>query len=63
MLVLSRKAGESVVIDSATHVVVIAVKGRYVQLGFEAPRGLKIVREEILNRPPRGETQKADERL
>ena len=38
MLVLSRKKGESIVIDRAVKVQVIEVNGRVVRLGIEAPK-------------------------
>lgn len=54
MLVLTRKPGERIVIGGCITVKVIAVRGDRVQLGFEAPSGVPIVREEILLRdsPP-----------
>ena len=51
MLVLSRKKNQGVTIDNGVRVSVVAINGRYVKLGFEAPRGLRIVRDELLGRP------------
>jgi carbon storage regulator CsrA len=47
MLVLSRKAGESVVAGTLT-LKVLAVHGDQVRLGFEAPNDLRILRMELI---------------
>ena len=49
MLVLRRKVGESVVIGGNIQVVVLAVEGDRVKIGFQAPLGVNIVREELLS--------------
>ncbi len=48
MLVLTRKPGERVLIGDDIVVVVLDVHGDSIRLGFEAPRGVKIQREEVL---------------
>jgi carbon storage regulator len=48
MLVLTRKIGELVRIGDAITVRVLAVRNRQVSLGFVAPSGVKIYREEVL---------------
>jgi len=48
MLVLTRKPGERVLIGDDIVVVVLDVRGDGIRLGFEAPRGVKIQREEVL---------------
>jgi len=50
MLVLSRTVDEAVVVDGPVRVVVVAVRGRSVRLGFEAAADVKIDREERLRR-------------
>ena len=50
MLVLSRKKGESIVIDRAVKVQVIEVNGRVVRLGIEAPREIPVYRSELYER-------------
>lgn len=50
MLILTRKSGESVLIGDGVRVTVVAIKGRQVQLGVEAPKELMIYREEIYER-------------
>ena len=47
MLVLTRKLGESVVIDGAIKIVVVQIKGKQVRLGIQAPKETKVHREEI----------------
>ncbi len=50
MLVLSRKKGDSIVIDGGIKVTVVEVKGTTVRLGIEAPQDVAIVRSELLTR-------------
>ncbi len=47
MLVLTRKAGESVVLGNSIRVTVIELSSGTVRLGFEAPSDVSIYREEI----------------
>ncbi|MEE8483786.1 MAG: carbon storage regulator CsrA [Nitrospinota bacterium] len=47
MLILTRKAGESINIGDDIKVSIMEVKGRSVRLGIEAPRSMAIHREEI----------------
>lgn len=47
MLILSRKAGETVVIDGRIRVKVVRVEGDVVKLGIEAPAEVPVHRQEI----------------
>ena len=47
MLVLSRKSGERVLVAEDIEVVVLAIEGKRVKLGFTAPRYVPIIRAEI----------------
>jgi carbon storage regulator len=47
MLVLSRRAGEEVVIGDLIRLTVVEIRGRQVRLGFTAPRDINIRREEL----------------
>jgi carbon storage regulator len=47
MLVLSRKAGERVLVGEDIEVVVLGIEGDRVKLGFVAPRYVPICRAEI----------------
>jgi carbon storage regulator len=48
MLVLSRRAGESVVLGEDITVTVLEVRGDVVRIGIDAPRSLKVHRSELL---------------
>lgn len=48
MLILSRKPGDSVVIEGGIRVVVLACDRRGVRLGIEAPAEVSILRGEIV---------------
>ena len=50
MLLLARKAGQSVVIDGNIRVTVDRIRGRVVRLKVEAPREIRVDREEVWNR-------------
>ncbi|MFZ1933758.1 MAG: carbon storage regulator [Thermoguttaceae bacterium] len=50
MLLLARKAGQSVVIDGSIRVTVDRIRGRVVRLKVEAPREIRVDREEVWNR-------------
>ena len=47
MLILTRKVGESLIIDDRVTVTVMGVKGSQVRLGVDAPKEIKVYREEI----------------
>ena len=47
MLVLTRRAGESVMIGDDIVITVLDVRGDVVRLGIEAPRSVQVHREEV----------------
>ncbi|UOF91411.1 carbon storage regulator CsrA [Fodinisporobacter ferrooxydans] len=47
MLVLTRKTGESIVINGEIEVQIIEIKGEQVRLGIKAPDEVKVYRKEI----------------
>lgn len=47
MLILSRKSGESIVIDGRIHVKVVRVEGDVVKIGIEAPADVPVHRKEV----------------
>jgi len=47
MLVLTRKAGESIAIGDQIMIKVLEVKGANIRVGIEAPADFRIYREEI----------------
>ena len=48
MLVLSRRVNEKIVIDENIVVTVVKIERNQVRLGVEAPRHVRVFREEIL---------------
>lgn len=52
MLVLSRKAGESIVINDSVCVKVLHTKRGSVRLGIEAPENIPVVRDELRRDEP-----------
>ena len=50
MLILSRKAGDAILIDGGIRIVVLASDSGGVRLGIEAPSSVGIVREEIVDK-------------
>ena len=48
MLVLTRKAGERIVIDNSIVVEVLEIQGNRVRIGIQAPSGVTILREELI---------------
>ena len=47
MLILSRKPGESIVIDGRIHVKVVRIEGDVVKIGIEAPTDVQVHRNEV----------------
>lgn len=47
MLVLSRKAGESIVIGGVVVVTVLDVRGEVIRVGIDAPRSVSVHRQEV----------------
>lgn len=52
MLVLTRKIGESIVIDDNIRITVLDVGHGRIRLGIEAPRDVPVHRAEVLLRDP-----------
>lgn len=50
MLVLSRRSGESIVIDGGIEIKVVRVKGGRVVVGVSAPSDVPVMRSELLER-------------
>lgn len=50
MLILTRRIGESLMIGDEVTVTVLGVKGRQVRLGIDAPKHVRVDREEIRRR-------------
>ena len=50
MLVITRKAGESVILNDDIEIVIISVEGSQVRVGFNAPPNVIIHRKELYER-------------
>ncbi|MFS0827629.1 carbon storage regulator CsrA [Pseudomonas phoenicis] len=50
MLILTRKAGETIVINDNIRVTVLQVKGNQIRIGVEAPADVAVHRSEIHER-------------
>ena len=50
MLILTRRAGETVMVGSDITITVLGVKGNQVRIGINAPKDVPVHREEIYER-------------
>ena len=55
MLILTRRAGEAILIDGGVRIVVLGTEGGGVRLGIEAPPFVGIIREEVVTRGQEGQ--------
>jgi len=56
MLILTRRAGEAILIDGGIRIVVLGIDGGGVRIGIEAPASVGIVREEVTQRRAKEES-------
>ncbi|NLJ45718.1 MAG: carbon storage regulator CsrA [Treponema sp.] len=49
MLILSRRLGERIVIGEDVVISIVEVRGDQVKLGIEAPRNVKVYRQEVFD--------------
>ena len=61
MLVLARKVGDEITIGDNIRLVVVAIRGSQVRLGFDAPRDVAVRRSELLHRDSADEAAAAFE--
>ncbi|MBY0230007.1 MAG: carbon storage regulator CsrA [Gemmataceae bacterium] len=59
MLVLTRKAGEKIIIADNVTVEVLEIQGNRVRIGIQAPQGVTILRQELLAAKQAVEAHKA----
>jgi carbon storage regulator len=57
MLILSRKSGESIVIDGRIHLKIVRVEGDVVKVGIEAPPDVPVHRREVYEEIQRSNQQ------
>jgi len=57
MLILTRRAGETLMIGDDVSITVLGVKGNQVRIGVNAPKTVSVHREEIYQRIQREKTQ------
>jgi carbon storage regulator len=50
MLILTRRVGEALMVGNDTKIVVLGVKGSQIRLGINAPKDVKVHREEIFDK-------------
>ena len=50
MLFLTRKLGESVVINNNIEVTIVEVRGRFIKLGFDIPPNVTVLRRELFDK-------------
>jgi carbon storage regulator len=59
VLILSRRAGEALMIGDDVTIVILGIKGSQVRVGIEAPKCINVYREEIWPSPRRNESSRA----
>ena len=52
MLKLGRRAGQSILVDGKAEIVVLSMKDGVAQLGIFADKKVKVMRKELLQKPP-----------
>ncbi len=60
MLILTRRAGETLMIGDDVSITVLGVKGNQVRIGVNAPKDVSVHREEIYQRIQREKTQQVE---
>ena len=50
MLLLTRKIGESIIIDGGIKITVADIQSNQIRIGIDAPKEVKVYREEIVER-------------
>jgi carbon storage regulator len=61
VLILTRKIGESVIINEDITVTVLGIKGNQIRIGVDAPRHVSVHREEIYQRVKKEELEEEEE--
>lgn len=56
MLVLSRKKRQGICLGDSTRIVVVSIRGNKVRLGIDAPKTVRVLRDEVAARIAAGES-------
>ena len=60
MLILSRKIGESIIINGGIEIKVLDIQGNYMKLGIKAPKHIPVDRKEIHDRKTSADSETED---
>ena len=63
MLILTRRVGEALMIGDQTKIVVLGVKGSQIRLGINAPKDVRVHREEIYEKIQGSEDLEHEEKV
>jgi carbon storage regulator len=61
MLLLTRRAGESLIIGDETTITILSIKGNQIRLGIEAPKNIAVNRSEVWDRIKNGTSHQNNE--
>ncbi|MBN2690021.1 MAG: carbon storage regulator CsrA [Gammaproteobacteria bacterium] len=61
MLILTRRIGESIVINDNVKIKILEIRNSQIKLGVEAPKDVSVHREEIYQRISKDQKQKKDD--
>ncbi|MGD9109260.1 MAG: carbon storage regulator CsrA [Gammaproteobacteria bacterium] len=63
MLILTRRANESIVIDNDIEITILSTSANKVQIGIDAPKNIEVFRKEIWLRIQSKKNQARDENI
>ncbi len=63
MLILTRRISEAIIIGDDISITVLGIKGCQTRLGINAPKNIKVYREELYRKMQREHQQKLDNKV